>query len=75
MRVQVVQHVDTVVYATGYVYKFPFLDGTNIVSIEDNRWDTIADLRPRHAVCSAERFTGFLWAVLLCSTAGWKVLH
>lgn len=36
--VQVVERVDTVVYATGYVYSFPFLDGTNIVTVEDNRF-------------------------------------
>ena len=34
---QVVEHVDTVVYATGYVYSFPFLNEANVVAIEDNK--------------------------------------
>lgn len=36
-----VEHVDKVVYATGYVYSFPFLDEANVVSIEDNRWNLL----------------------------------
>lgn len=28
---------DAVIYCTGYVYSFPFLDGTGIVSVDDNR--------------------------------------
>lgn len=34
---QVVENVDTVVYATGYVYSFPFLNEANVVAVEDNR--------------------------------------
>ena len=33
---QHVPHVDTVMYCTGYLYTFPFLD--NIVSTADNRF-------------------------------------
>jgi Flavin-binding monooxygenase-like len=32
-----VENVDTVVYATGYVYSFPFLNEANVVAVKDNR--------------------------------------
>ena len=32
-------NVDVVVYATGYHYRFPFLDSSGIITVEDNRRD------------------------------------
>ena len=31
------ENVDVVVYATGYHYTFPFLEGSGVISVEDNR--------------------------------------
>lgn len=44
---QVVEHVDVVVYATGYVYSFPFLNEANVVAVKDN-WC----LLPQHALAA-----------------------
>ena len=30
--------IDAVVYCTGYHCTFPFLDGTGVIAVEDNRW-------------------------------------
>lgn len=61
---QEVQHVDTVVYATGYVYSFPFLDGTNIVTVEDNRVGPLYEhiWPPRYSPRLS--FVGLPWKVL-----------
>lgn len=32
------EHVDVIVYATGYRYSYPFLDASSGVTSTDNRW-------------------------------------
>lgn len=55
--------VDTVVYATGYVYSFPFLEGAGIVEVDRNRVHPLYRhvWPPAHAPGIA--FVGIPWKV------------
>lgn len=62
--------VDTVVYATGYVYSFPFLDGAGIVGVDRNRVHPLYRhvWPPAHAPGIA--FVGIPWKVRAPPPAG-----
>ncbi|CAL8465411.1 g4947 [Coccomyxa elongata] len=60
----VTENVDAVVYCTGYKYKYPFLEGTGLISTDDNRVKPLY----RHifvpSVAPTLAFIGLLWKAL-----------
>ena len=56
-----IQHVDSVIYCTGYQYAYPFLEGTGLVTSHDMRVDPLWQHIFPPAVAPTLAFVGLVW--------------
>ena len=60
----VVKEVDCVLLATGYLYSFPFLEGSSAIAVEDNRVGPLYEHMFHPALGASLSFIGLCWRVV-----------
>lgn len=57
-------HIDAIIYCTGYQYAYPFLKGTNLIKSQDMRVDPLWMHIFPPSVAPSLAFVGLLWKSL-----------